>query len=134
MNDTENQTPEQVAQMRDENRKFETTTEPSTSGQRAVRIPARDLVGHEILIISTVTVDGKFAAAFRKTNGGELFWFYPGLVVTEQLQNTRLPVWAKMTMRDGRKHSYYMLTLAETTGVERIAPTLEETLCQLKSL
>jgi hypothetical protein len=121
--------------MNNENWKFEATTEPSASSQRAERIPARSLVGHEILIISTTFVDGQAAAAVRKTNGGELFWFYTGTVVREQLDNTRLPTWATMQMRRGTKHPFfYKLNFAETTGAQRIAPTLEETLCKLKTL
>ena len=125
MNDTENQTPEQVAQMRDENWKFEATAvataEPSADSQRAERIPARSLVGHEILIVSTTFVEGKLAACFRTTNAGDLFWFYTGTVVREQLDNTRLPTWGVLRMYKGTKHPFfYKLAFAETIKVERI--------------
>lgn len=112
----------------DENWKFEASTEMSPSSQRADRITARSLVDRNILIISTTFVDGRFAAVIRKTNGGELLWFYPGKVVTEQLNNTRLPTWATMQIIEGKNFPYYKLTLAETANVERIAPWKLQTL------
>jgi hypothetical protein len=121
--------------MNDANWKFEAIAEPSASSQRADGIPARSLVGAEILIVSTTFVGGKLAACFRTTNAGDLFWFFTGQIVREQLDNARLPTWATMRMYKGTKHPFfYKLVFAETTGVERIAPTLEDTLCQLKSL
>ena len=87
------------------------TREPES----AEAIRARKLVGRKMLIVSAgPNVCGKPIAFIRKKNGGKLFWFYVGLVVAEQLQNARLPVWATMRMVEGNKHAYYLLTFAET--------------------
>lgn len=112
-----------------------TATASFASEPPAEFIQARQLVGHAILIVATGRdiARNRPIAFVRQTNGGELLCFRTGQVVTEQLQNVPLPVWAVMTMVEGKKHPYYWLILAETIKVERIAPTLEETLCILKT-
>jgi hypothetical protein len=93
-----------------------------------VDTPARSLVGERMLIIEThETWDNDKLAqsqttlrvhARLKRKRHRHVCFKAGVVVRQQLEQQRFfPVWARLTLVQGKAHEYYILDLACTTTV-----------------
>jgi hypothetical protein len=86
-----------------------------------VDTPARSLVGERMLIIETHRGwggKGLRVHARLKRKRHRRVCFKPGVVVQQQLESQRFfPVWARLSVVQGKQHEYYKLDLACTTEV-----------------
>jgi hypothetical protein len=87
-------------------------------------VHARELVGRDMLILGLRPL-GQSHPHFRcavdaRLPNGQRLHFPAGVVVEQQVQGAPvLPVWARLTLKEGSFHSYYLLRLAETIKVKR---------------
>ena len=86
-----------------------------------VDTPARSLIGERMLIVETHDLIGGWPRpvycvhAQLKTKGkrNRYVCFKAGVVVKQQLEAQRFfPVWARLTMVEGKEHEYYKLDLS----------------------
>jgi hypothetical protein len=89
--------------------------------------PARSLVGQRMLIVEThFDAEGNLRVHARTRLKGKLrqrVCFKAGVVVKQQLEAQRFfPVWARLTLVQGKAHEYYSLYIACTTEFRGEAP------------
>jgi len=99
------------------------------SEPRYIETPARGLIGRRMLIVEIHSVENDdvlrvHAQVKAKKHKGkkkariQYVCFKAGVVVRQQLEEHRFfPVWARLSMVQGKKHEYYQLDLAGTFEV-----------------
>jgi hypothetical protein len=111
----------------------------------AEKISAKEALNEPLLFMERAWCckGGGYPVVFvRRENGGKLYEFRTGVVVTKQLEEARLPTWATMRMVKGKTYHYYKLDMFETVSVERTdilsgstapLPTPAKDLCKQKA-
>jgi hypothetical protein len=84
--------------------------------------PAHGLIGDLLLIVGYhpgAYSDMRVHARLKRNRKTSYVCFKAGVVIQQQLEQQRFfPVWARLRLREGKAHPYYILDLACTTEIK----------------